>query len=122
MTAPYAIAVDAVSFVASALFVGFIRKPEPPVPPPEGGTHPRMRTQIAEGFGFLWRHPLLRPIAMATATSNLFSSIMQAVYLVYAVRRLHLSPGTIGAILAVANVGFLVGAVTAVPLARRIGV
>ena len=122
VTAPYAIALDAGSFVLSALFIGRIRRREPAVPPPADGVRPRMRSQIAEGFAFLWRHPLLRPIALCTATSNLFSSITQALYLVYAVRVLHLGPGTIGAILAVGNVGFLLGALGSVRVARRFGV
>lgn len=122
ITAPYAVAVDATSFVVSALFVARIRRPEPPIEPPPDGVHPKMRSQIAEGFGFVWRHPLLRPIALCTATSNLFSSMVQAVFVVYLVRSLHLSAATIGLVFGVANAGFVVGAIAAPAIARRIGI
>jgi MFS family permease len=68
------------------------------------------------------RHPLLRPLAACTATLNLFSMMAQAVLLLFAVRSLDLTPGTIGGILTAGNVGFLLGAFTAARLARRIGI
>jgi MFS family permease len=53
---------------------------------------------------------------------NLFSMMAQAVLLLFAVRKLDLSPGTIGGILTAGNVGFLVGAFLAARIGRRIGV
>jgi MFS family permease len=61
-------------------------------------------------------HPALRAIAGCTATSNYFSSMLDAVLLVYLVRALHYSAGLIGLIFVFANVGFLVAAA----LARRV--
>lgn len=119
-----AIAADALSYVWSAVCVLLIRSPEPPVDRHRGpGAAPsRLRSEIAEGVRYVWRHPYLRPIAACTAISNLFSSLTLAVFFTYAVRTLHLSAGTIGGVFAVGSVGFLLGAVVARPLAGRFGV
>jgi MFS family permease len=69
-----------------------------------------MRTQIAEGMRYVWHHRLLRPIALCTATSNLFSSMWAATVVLFMVRTLHLKAGVIGLVFAAANVGFLLGA------------
>jgi MFS family permease len=65
---------------------------------------------------------MLLPIALTTATSNLFTTMAQAILILFAVRQLGLSAGVIGVIFAVGNVGFLIGAFVAQPIARRFGV
>ena len=70
-----------------------------------------LRSEIAEGLRYVLRHPVLRPIACSTATSNLFSSMGMAVLTVYMVRSLGMSPGLIGLALALGNIGFVVGAI-----------
>jgi MFS family permease len=122
LKAPVAIFVDAVSYLWSAAFVGLIRKPEPPVEVHADGTRPTMRSQIREGLRYVWHHDLLRPIALCTATANLFGSITMAILILFAVRQLHLKAGEIGLIFALGNVGFLLGAFTARPIADRAGV
>jgi len=122
--APMAILVDSVSYLWSAIFVGLIRRPEPPVEAPTAadGGKPKMRSQIREGLRYVWRHELLRPIAFCTATANLFGSIVFARINLFAVRRLHHSPGKLGLILALGNVGFLLGAFAAQRMAKRFGI
>ncbi len=121
--APLAIALDALSFVLSGLFVLLIRRQEPvPVRAMTAdGSRAGMRAQIAEGLRYVLGHPLLRHIAATTATSNLFSIMAQAVLLVYAVRELGLEPGTIGLIFSLGALGFLGGAVLTAPITRRVG-
>jgi MFS family permease len=121
LKAPVAILVDAISYLCSAVFVGLIRKAEPPVEVHGDGAKPKMRTQIREGLRYVWRHQLLRPIALCTATANLFGSMTMAILILFAVRRLDLKAGEIGLIFALGNVGFLLGAFTARPIADRIG-
>jgi MFS family permease len=120
LTAPVAIMADAISYVGSALFVWLIRTKEPSIEEHPGG-RPKMRAQIKEGLAYVWRHPLLRPIAFCTGSSNLFSSMIMAVLLLFAYRQLHLKPGVVGLALAVGNVGFLVGAFLAGSIDRRFG-
>ena len=123
LKAPVAILVDAVSFVASGLFVLGIRKREA-VPEREPSRSPfrGMRAELSEGLRYVLGHRYLRWIAVSTATFNFFSNVMFAIFLVYAVRSLDLSPGQIGFIFAIGNVGYLVGAITSNRITERVGV
>jgi MFS family permease len=119
--APVAIVADAVSFVLSAIGVLLIRGREPPVERAASpGARPTMRTEIGEGLRYVLGHPALRAIAGCTATSNYFSSMLDAVLLVYLVRSLHFSAGLIGVIFMVSNIGFLAAAAGAGRVERRL--
>jgi MFS family permease len=74
------------------------------------------------GLRYVLRDPLLRAIAASTASANLLGNIGFTVLLLYAVRRLHLTPGAIGIIFALGNVGALLGALFGRRIARRLGV
>ena len=117
-----AVLVDAISFVGSALFLSRIRTAEPPVDRHEGIEKPRLRTEVREGLAYVWQHPLLRPIALCTATSNLFSSMISAVFIVYAVRQLHYSAGTVGLMFVFGGVGAVLGALLYARVTRPIGI
>lgn len=119
--APLAILADAASFMASALFVFLIRRPEPPVPVHPGGKR-KIRAEIAEGLRFVVKSRELRAIAACTGSANLFSQVATAVFLLYAVRSLHLNAGQIGVIFAIGNVGALLGALSGGAIARKLGV
>ena len=123
LKAPLAILVDAISFVASGIFVLAIRRREV-VPEREPGKSPLhgMRAELSEGVRYVFGNRYLRWIAASTATFNFFGSMMGAIFLVYVVRELGMSAGTIGVVFAIGNVGYLVGAITANRVARRIGV
>jgi MFS family permease len=120
ITAPLAVLADAASFVASAAFIGRIRREEPAPAPASAQTG--MRLEIAEGLRFVLGHPLLRWIAACTGTFNLFSSMLQAVLVVYEVRHFGMSAGLIGVTMTVGNLGWLGGAMLSGWLGRRIGV
>jgi MFS family permease len=119
ITAPYAILVDAVSFLASALLVVRIRAEEVL---PERTGKPSMRRELVEGLRYLLGHRFWRPIAITVAISNFFSTLSFAIFLVYLVRDLELSAQVIGVVLAVSNVGWLAGAVGASRVSDRLGV
>lgn len=124
VTAPVAILADAASFVGSALFVLGIRRREP-TPDRHVDEHGRprgsMRSEIAAGLRYVLGDRYLRSIAAATGWFNLFSNIGFAIYLVYVVRVLGLTPAVIGIVIALGNVGTLVGAFAARPIADRLG-
>jgi MFS family permease len=117
---PYAISIDAFSFLFSGAAVAAIRAPEPAPVVPEGG-HRSLAHDIGEGLRFVFGHPLLRAIAATTTTAYFFSGIMAAVEIVFLVRIVHAAPGIIGLLFALGAIGGLIGAVAAAPLARRIG-
>ena len=108
--APVAVVADAVSFVLSAISVLFIQRAEPPVEVVHKSERLSMRADIGEGLRYVLKHRSLRLIAGCTATSNYFNSMLQAVLLVYLVRKLHWSAGLIGLMFMISNVGFLIGA------------
>jgi MFS family permease len=119
ITAPYAIAVDAVSFVGSALLLTRIRAEED-LPP--STARRSMRHELAEGLRYLVRHPYWRPITASTGSFNLFQNISWAVILVYAVRQLDMSAGVIGLVFTLSALGGVAGAAVAPFLSRRLGV
>jgi MFS family permease len=119
--ASYAIAVDAASFVGSALFMMAIRRVEE-LPAALGDSRRRMRAEIAEGLRYVFRHPLMRPLMLFVATSNFFTTLISSILLVFAVRVLHLSAATIGLIFSLASLGTLVGALSATRIAGRFGI
>jgi MFS family permease len=123
LKAPLAILLDAISFVVSGLFVLAIRAREE-VPEREPGRSPLhgMRAELSEGVRYVFGHRHLRWIAASTATFNFFGSLMGAIVLVYFVRELGLSPGTIGLVFGIGNVGYLAGAITSNRIARKVGV
>src|SRR5262245_22240204 len=81
VTAPIAIAVDAASFVVSAVFLIFIRTPEPPPIPQE---HKRnTRRQIGEGLRAVARHPLIASVMWCGTMHNFFARMIDALFVLY---------------------------------------
>jgi MFS family permease len=123
LKAPTAVFVDALSFVASGFFVLRIRKREDLSAREDGRSRSTgMRAELSEGLRYVLGHRYLRWIAASTALFNFFGNVMFSIFLVYAVRQLGLSAGTIGVIFAVGNVGPLIGALTTNRVAAKIGV
>jgi Na+/melibiose symporter-like transporter len=118
VTAPYAVAVDAVSFLWSAGWVTTIRAREPKPVRPE---HRSLRREMAEGLRFVLSNRILRRIAGCTGTFNLSSSALFAVQIVFLVRTVHLSAGGIGLLFSVGSVGSLIGAFTSSRFINRVG-
>ena len=114
-----AITADAASFVVSAVGITAIRRSEPaPTNVDTGRGH--LRRDVRQGLRYVLRHPLLRPIAFCTASSNFFNAMYGAIFILFMVRGLHLRPGVVGLVFAVGNVGFLIGALASGWFVRRI--
>jgi Na+/melibiose symporter-like transporter len=119
-TAPIAIAIDAVSFVFSAVLLGTIRRPEPP-PNPAEHREPVLR-EIREGVRIVARSPLLRALALSHGGTHILWGVFGTAYLLYAKDELGLDPAATGVIAAVGGLGSLAGAFAAPVLIRRFGV
>jgi MFS family permease len=120
VTAPVAILVDALSFLASAAWLSRIEREERLEA--RGVERTRLAAEILEGLRFVARNPYLRPSMVYVAVFNFFTNVIFAIFLVYAVRRLDLSPAVIGLVLAIGSIGFLVGAFLAPRVSARLGV
>jgi len=127
VTAPFAIALDALSFLGSAVSLSKIHQQEEMT----ARTHnPSMLSEIREGLAVVFSDRRLRSIAGSTATSNFFSSAIAPVATLYLVDPelaasnlgLGLDSLVFGLIFAVGSVGGLIGALLAGRLAARVGV
>jgi MFS family permease len=111
ITAPVTLTVDSVSYLFAVAGLIFIRKPEPV--PEVPGARLSVRQSIAEGLHAVWGSRLLSALLIQGATLNLFFGGYITVFVVYAVRVLHLSAFELGIVLAASAVGGFVGATTA---------
>lgn len=120
LTAPLTIALDALSFVASAACLALIRRPE--AAPATARQRRNLGREIAEGLRFVAGHRLLRTLVGVNALGNLCGGALFAQQILFMVRTLGLPPAGIGAILAVAGPSGLLGALVVAPATRRLGV
>jgi MFS family permease len=83
----------------------------------------RLRDEIAEGARFVWRHPVLRPLAIMLGVENMAFAAVFSVFVLYSVEPgpMGLSESGYGVLLATLGVGSLIGTWLAVPTERRLG-
>ncbi|MGH3446351.1 MAG: MFS transporter [Nocardioidaceae bacterium] len=118
MGAPLVVAVDAVSYLWSAIWLGLVRRREPRVPP---ASRPSLVTDMREGLRFVVRQPVLRAVAVAGAMTNVAIAADLAMLPLVLLRDLDLPESVLGAYLAVGGVGGLVGAASSRLLSRWLG-
>ncbi|MDX3434263.1 MFS transporter [Streptomyces sp. ME01-18a] len=99
-----------VSYLISGLLLLRIRTPEPR---PAGHDGLPVRTQMKEGLEFVLGEKSLRAITISTALSNLAITVLLSMQILFLTRDLGLTPGAVGAVLALSSVGGLLGALTA---------
>jgi MFS family permease len=114
-TAPFAMAVDAVSYLASLVALLLIRTPEPAIETPPSGRH--LRKELVEGLRWVFGNRYLRAIALVGVFCNFFTIAVSTMFIVYAVDR-GISAALLGLILSLAAIGGILGAVAARPLLR----
>jgi predicted MFS family arabinose efflux permease len=119
LTAPIAIAFDAVSFVVSAASLALIRKHEP-APERVAGSH--MLREIADGLRCVWHSAYLRPMALRSATAAFFMGSFGSLYPLLTVKVLGLSPAAIGVIVSVGGAFAIAGSLFAERVVRRFGI
>lgn len=113
-----AVAVQAVSYVASFLLLLRIRKPEAePLRKPTA----RMREEIRSGLSFVLKNPLMRALVGSAATYNFFYAVQAPLILLLLVHDVGLSEAAAGAFMTVGGVGGVLGATSAGALAGRLG-
>ncbi len=112
---PYALALDAGSFIWSAFFLGRIDAAEPPGAPHESGG-------LTSGLRWIRHNAVIRAELLGVATLNLFNFMFFALFLLYATRALHVHPAALGIVLGAASVGTIGGSFVTARISRRIGV
>jgi MFS family permease len=119
--AALAVLVDAVSFVVSAVAVWGIRKPEVAPAPATLSGRRGLWPEMREGLQVVFGNSILWHIAGCTATSNLGSNIVFAIFLIFAYRQLHLTPAVVGLIFGFSSLGSLLAALVAGKVSRLLG-
>jgi len=115
ITAPFALVVDAATFLFSAVMLSRVHPVEPPPATGRG-------LGIGRGLAFIAKTPILRSSLLASTTLILFNYMYSALVILYATRYLDIAPGVLGLGLGLAAVGALIGAGVAKKVADRFGV
>ncbi len=115
LSAPFAIAADALSFLGSAFF---LRRIKPAEAPAAGGG----RGALSAGARFILGSPVVRASLISAAVINFFNFVFMALFVLYATRSLHVRPGLLGLVLGAGAVGGVLGSLMTRRLARRIGI
>ncbi|NRQ35526.1 MFS transporter [Nonomuraea sp. NN258] len=119
LAAPALLVIDAVSYLASAVAVALIKRPEAR-PEPDDTTAGQVHKAIWQGMGWVLRHELIRPLAISSAVYSLFIlGSMNSIYALYVIRDLDVPAEWFGSILAGGGVGAIIGALLAVKIMRR---
>jgi Major Facilitator Superfamily len=119
LTAPFAILIDAVSFLASALAIKLIRKPEPAPAPRARGAG--VACEIAEGARLIFSDGRLRAFGMISIVGGFANSLVSTLYVLFVVDALGFRPGVLGMIFAVGGASSLFGALAARRAADMLG-
>ncbi|WP_229402186.1 MFS transporter [Micromonospora okii] len=106
VSAPVAIAVDALSFVSSALFLHAIRAPDDK--PPTAGDASIWR-DLKTGLRFIFQTEFLRWNAILAASWNLLHNALLTIFFIYLARDLELSNTTIAVLVLVGSLGSFLG-------------
>ena len=120
LTAPLAIAVDALSFLGSALLLGSIRTREGP-PPPKADREPVL-DEIRDGLRLVIHDPVLRAFAGAQMALSALWGVFGATWFLFVLDELRLEPWVLGLVAGVGGFSSFIGAVVAARATRRWGI
>jgi predicted MFS family arabinose efflux permease len=116
---PYAIAINALTYLASAGVLGTIVRREPK---PERDERVPWGRDVADGIRAALGEPRVAPLLFRDGVNALFGSFFAALYVIFALRTLGLNTALLGLAIACGGVGALGGALIAPRLARVMGV
>jgi MFS family permease len=119
LTAPFAVALDAISFFVSAMMLRRIVARND-VPHPSAGAG--MWSEIGEGLKLVWENRTLWGLAWLAGTWQFLHHMQIAVLILFATRELGLSAGAIGVAYACGGLGCVLASAAAQRLSARLGI
>jgi MFS family permease len=118
--APWALALDAGSFVVSYLTLRTIHAPTPIHP--QAGQTGHVLKELGEGLAFSARNPVVRVVTLSLGVAMLGAGVAHALEFFFVTENLHAAPAFYGLIGAAFGGGSIVGALLAGYVAPRVGV
>ncbi len=116
VSAPFAIVVDAVSFVVSAVAVYLIREPQ------RVESAERTPVRLLTGLRVLFADRVLGPLTLSATVASLFGAMQAPLVVLYLVRELHWSPAYVGIALTASGAATVVGTLLATAWCKRVGI
>ncbi len=119
--APLAVAIDAATYVWSAVMLGRIRTRIPPAEPSPEVSMSLRGGDLEVGMRVVFGHPIVRPIVVSHMVWSLSGGFFMALYTPFCLRELALDTTTFGVIIAMGGVGSLAGALLSRTFVRAFG-
>ncbi|HCC40487.1 MAG TPA: MFS transporter, partial [Arthrobacter bacterium] len=119
VTAPFALLIDAFSYLASGVVLMTLQSP-PAQKRPDAGTG-TVRQKVAEGLRWVYGHAQLGPLAWSSHAWFIGSAILGAVLPVLILKDLDLGAAGLGLVMSSAGVGAVIGALVSARLGERWG-
>lgn len=111
--------VDAATFLIGGALVALVRRPLERERAPQAPV--TLRADVREGLAFVWRHPLLRPLATAILFTNIAFAGAGSLTVLLALQDLGLSEVGYGLLYGTGALGGVAGSLGADALARAVG-
>ena len=118
--APVPYIATAAAHLLSSLFVARITGTTKP-PREAGEAREPFFAAVRTGFVFIGTNTLLRAMMFVAAVNNFGAGVIGGVFAVFFLRTLHQTSATLGLVMSIGALGGIVGALTGLPIRRRLG-
>lgn len=117
---PVAIGIDALTYVISAVLIGFLRVTEPKLPP--ASARASFFQELSDGLKKTWSVVLMRPLLISTFVIGLYFGLFRSSYLLYVTNGLGLGPEAIGLVIATGGIASFLGGIFTERISQFFGV
>jgi MFS family permease len=116
LTAPFAIVIDAASYVVSTAVSYFIHEPA------RAPARPRSEVRLSAGLRVLFGDRMLRPLVVSAAIAAMAGAMQGPLIVLFLIRELHRSPAFVGLSMTAFGAAAVAGTFVASAWCRRVGI